>query len=98
MVNYSRKDCIMMILAIEAGLDIPEVLFEVGASLQTGNYEMRERFAISSSIEEATHEKIGKLDIQLWQNKYSADFQGCFEDDRAFLILILCSLSIPLGL
>ena len=63
MVNYSRKDCIMMILAIEAGLDIPEVLFSVGASLQTGSYEMRERFAISSSIEEATHEKIGKSDI-----------------------------------
>ena len=28
-VNYSRKDCIMMILAMEAGLDIPEVMFEV---------------------------------------------------------------------
>ena len=36
--------------------------------------------------------------LQLRQNKYSADFQGCFEDVRAFLILILCSLSIPLGL
>ena len=32
-VNYSRKDCVMMILAMEAGLDIPEVLFEVGQSL-----------------------------------------------------------------
>merc|ERR1719500_1906367 len=29
-INYSRKDCVMMILAMEAGLDIPEVLFEVG--------------------------------------------------------------------
>ena len=33
-VNYSRKDCVMMILAMEAGLDIPEVLFEVGQSLE----------------------------------------------------------------
>ena len=38
------------------------------------------------------------LQLQLWQNKYSADFQGCFEDDRAFLIIILCSILIPLGL
>ena len=36
--------------------------------------------------------------LQLWQNKYSADFQGCFEDDRAFLIIILCTILIPLGL
>ena len=33
-VNYSRKDCVMMILAMEAGLDIPEVLFEVGKVLR----------------------------------------------------------------
>ena len=36
--------------------------------------------------------------LQPRTNKYSADFQGCFEDVRAFLIQILCSLSIPLGL
>ena len=36
-VNYSRKDCIMMILAMEAGLDIPEVLFEVGYCLISMN-------------------------------------------------------------
>ena len=39
-VNYSRKDCVMMILAMEAGLDIPEVLFEVGL---VNNCEQRER-------------------------------------------------------
>ena len=39
-VNFSRKDCIMMILAMEAGLDIPEVLFEVGL---VNNCEQRER-------------------------------------------------------
>ena len=45
------------------------------------------------------HSKIFKLRVlQPMTNKYSADFQGCFEDVRAFLILILCSLSIPLGL
>ena len=34
--------------------------FEVGDSLKNGSYEMRERFAISSSVEEAVEEKIGK--------------------------------------
>ena len=34
--------------------------FEVGESLKNGSYEIRERFAISSSVEEAVEEKIGK--------------------------------------
>ena len=42
--------------------------------------------------------KMDRLSVQLWQNKYSADFQGYFEDDRAFLIIILCTILIPLGL
>ena len=33
---------------------------EVGSSLKNGSYEMRERFAISSSAEEAVEEKIGR--------------------------------------
>ena len=33
---------------------------EVGDSLKNDSYEMRERFAISSSVEEAMEEKIGK--------------------------------------
>ena len=45
---------------MEAGLSIPEVVFEVGASLrQGGQFEMRERFAISSSASEAAAEEIG---------------------------------------
>ena len=58
-VNYSRKDVIMMILAMEAGLQMPEVLFEVGEELKHETLELRERFAISSSEEEAMNETIG---------------------------------------
>ena len=58
-VNYGRKDVIMMILAMEAGFEIPEVLFEVAEALKTdGSLEMRERFAISSEEEEAAQEEI----------------------------------------
>ena len=59
-VNYGRKDVIMMILAMEAGLEIPPVLFEVAEALKSdGSLELRERFAISSSQEEAEAENIG---------------------------------------
>ena len=59
-VNYGRKDVIMMILAMEAGLEIPPVLFEVAEALKSdGSLELRERFAISSSPEEAEAENIG---------------------------------------
>ena len=48
-----------MILAMEAGFEIPEVLFEVAEALKTdGSLEMRERFAISSEEEEAAQEEI----------------------------------------
>ena len=36
------------------------IFLEVGSSLKNGSYEMRERFAISSSAEEAVEDKIGK--------------------------------------
>ena len=59
-VNYGRKDVIMMILAMEAGLQLPQVLFEVAEALKSeGSFEMRERFAISSDPEEAAAEEIG---------------------------------------
>ena len=38
---------------------MPEVLFEVAENLDNGNFELRERFAISSSTEEAAEENIG---------------------------------------
>ena len=57
--NYSRKDCIMLILAMESGLKIPEVMFEVADMLKHGSYEMRERFSISSDTDEASSENIG---------------------------------------
>ena len=58
-INYSRKDVIMLILAMEAGLQMPEVLFEVSESLKHGAFELRERFAISTDEEEAMNEGIG---------------------------------------
>ena len=53
-VNYSRKDCVMMILAMEAGLDIPEVLFEVGQSLEKFCDLLSERNSVSTT-EDNTH-------------------------------------------
>ena len=38
---------------------MPEVLFEVSENLKNGNFELRERFAVSSSTEEAQSENIG---------------------------------------
>ena len=58
-VSYGRKDVIMLILAMEAGLEMPEVLFEVAEELKHGTMELRERFAISSDEEEAMNETIG---------------------------------------
>ena len=58
-INYGRKDVIMMILAMEAGLELPPVLFEVAETLKSGTFEMRERFAISSSEEEAGGQEVG---------------------------------------
>ena len=58
-INYSRKDCIMLILALESGLHIPEVIFEVAESLKNNPHELRERFAISSEAEEAGSNFIG---------------------------------------
>ena len=57
-INYGRKDVIMLILAMEAGLEMPPVLFEVAETLKSGTFEMRERFAISSSEEEAGAEEV----------------------------------------
>ena len=58
-INYSRKDCIMLILALESGLHVPEVIFEVAESLKNNPHELRERFAISSEVEEAGANFIG---------------------------------------
>ena len=49
----------MTILAMEAGFEVPEVLVEVAEALKHGNHELRERFAISSSVDEASFEGLG---------------------------------------
>ena len=37
------QDCVMTLLALEAGLKVPEALLEVAASLETGEHEMQTR-------------------------------------------------------
>ena len=49
----------MLILAMEAGLQMPEVLFQVAEDLKHEKVELRERFAISSEEEEARNQTIG---------------------------------------
>ena len=58
-IDFGRKDVIMTLLAMDAGFRIPEVLLEVADALKHGNHELKERFAISSSIDEASLEGIG---------------------------------------
>ena len=63
-VNWSRKvlcscavgytdrtvqDCVMTLLALEAGLKVPEALFEVAASLETGEHEMQTRCRVQAA-------------------------------------------------